>query len=189
MGNVIVLQFITLDGVIEDPDGRSGTPRGGWSFRFGTQAIAGDVFRLGPVLQDGALLFGRRTWEHFSRLWPARSDPFSARMNALPKYVVSRRRPGLESWSNSRLLDGDLVAGCRGLAVTRDVVVIGSTSIIRQLTAAEAVDEYRLLTFPSFLGGGARLFDAPVDLELVAVSAAGPATLATYRRGSGDRDA
>ena len=54
MGNVIVLQFITLDGVIEDPDGRSGTPRGGWSFRFGTQAIAGDVFRLGPVLQDGA---------------------------------------------------------------------------------------------------------------------------------------
>ena len=67
--------------------------------------------------------------------------------------------------------------------------VIGSTSIIRQLTAAEAVDEYRLLTFPSFLGGGARLFDAPVDLELVAVSAAGPATLATYRRGSGDRDA
>lgn len=189
MGNVIVLQFITLDGVIEDPDGRSGTPHGGWSFRFGTHAIAGDVFRLGPVLEDGALLFGRRTWEHFSRLWPARADPFSARMNALPKHVVSRGRPDLESWSNSQLLDGDLVAWCRGLAVTQDVVVIGSTSIIRQLTAAELVDEYRLLTFPSFLGGGTRLFDAPVDLELVAVSAAGPATLATYRRTAGDRDA
>ncbi|WP_270888782.1 dihydrofolate reductase family protein [Pedococcus sp. 5OH_020] len=180
MGKVIVIQFVTLDGVVEDPDGRGGTPFGGWAFRFGPEAVAGDKFRLGPVLQSGVLLFGRQTWEHFSRLWPARTDPFSTAMNALPKVVVTRGAPDLSAWSNSTLLEGELAEGVLRLRQDRDVVVIGSTSVVRQLAAAGAVDEYRLLTFPTILGDGARLLTTPVDLELVSVDVSGAATLATY---------
>lgn len=180
MGKVIVIQFVTLDGVVEDPDGRGGTPLGGWAFRFGPEAIAGDKFRLGPILETGVLLFGRRTWEHFSALWPTRTDPFSTAMNKAQKVVVTRGRPDLSAWSSSTVLDGDLVDGVARLAPQRDVVVIGSTSVVRELVAADVVDEYRLLTFPTFLGDGARLFTAPVHLALVSVDTAGPATLATY---------
>lgn len=181
MGTVIVIQFITLDGVIEDPDGRHGLPRGGWAFRFGPEAIAGDKFGLGPLLQTGALLFGRRTWEHFSRLWPSRTDPFAQAMNELPKFVVTRGEPELGSWSNSRVLDGGLLTGCVRLARSRDVVVVGSTSVVRSLTDADLVDEYRLLTFPTVLDQGERLFVTPLDLELVTATVTGPTTLATYR--------
>ena len=68
MGRVIVVQFMTVDGVVEDPDGSDGTDFGGWAMRHGPQGIAGDKFRLGPILNTGTLLFGRRTWEHFSTL-------------------------------------------------------------------------------------------------------------------------
>ena len=181
MGQLIVIQFVTLDGVVEDPDGRSGTPGGGWAFRFGVEAIAGDAFHLGPVLDDGVLVFGRGTWQHFAGLWPTRTDQFSTRMNALPKYVASRQRLDLGTWSNSRALEGDVVAGSRALTDGHDAVVIGSIGLVRQLAAAGAVDEYRLLTFPSFLGAGRRLFDTPVDLEPVAQETTGPLTLSTYR--------
>ena len=62
-----------------DPDGRGGTPGGGWMFRHGPEAVAGDKFRLGAVLDDGVMLLGRTTWEQFSQLWPGRDDPFAAR--------------------------------------------------------------------------------------------------------------
>jgi dihydrofolate reductase len=180
MGKVIVIQFVTLDGVVEDPDGRGGTAFGGWAFRFGPEAIAGDKFRLGPILDSGVLLFGRGTWEHFSRLWPARSDPFSTAMNHARKAVVTRGTPDLTAWSRSTVLAGDLLDGVARIGEERDVVVIGSTSVVHQLAAAKAVDEYRLLTFPTVVGEGARLFTAPVDLQLVSVDSIGPATLATY---------
>src|SRR3954453_9786880 len=109
MGKLIVIQFVTLDGVVEDPDGRGGTPFGGWAFRFGPEAIAGDKFRLGSILETGVLLFGRRTWEHFSKLWPTRTDPFSTAMNQMQKIVVTRRPLDVSAWSNSTVLDGDLV--------------------------------------------------------------------------------
>ena len=80
--SVIVIQFITLDGIVSDPDGSGGTPAGGWAFRHGPGTVAGDKFRLGSALDDGVLLLGRRTWQLFSRLWPGRDDPFSARMSA-----------------------------------------------------------------------------------------------------------
>lgn len=78
--SVIVIEFITLDGIVSDPDGSAGTPLGGWAFRHGPEAVAGDKFRLGRTLDEGVLLLGRATWQLFSRLWPGRDDPFAARM-------------------------------------------------------------------------------------------------------------
>lgn len=180
MGKVIVIEFVTLDGVVQDPDGRGGTAFGGWAFRFGPEAVAGDKFRLGDILQSGVLLFGRRTWEHFSRLWPTRTDPFSTAMNNIKKVVVTRGTPDLSAWSHSTALDGELVSGVSRIAQDQDVVVIGSLSVVRELAAANAIDEYRLLTFPTAVGDGARLFTQPTELSLVSVDMVGQATLATY---------
>jgi dihydrofolate reductase len=180
---VIVIQFITLDGVVSDPDGRGGTPTGGWGFRHGPEAIAGDKFRLGSVLDDGVLLLGRTTWQLFSERWPARDTPFAAQMNAAPKLVASRTLTDASAWANSRILDGDLVETVK--RERRDVIVAGSLSIVRALMAEDLVDEYRLLTFPTVLGTGERLFPAggpPRYLECVSAEAAGATVLTQYRR-------
>src|ERR1700710_150966 len=90
MGKVIVIQFVTADGVIQDPDGSEGTPGGGWCYRLGMDAIVGDKFQLGSALDTGTMLFGRTTWEVFSTRWPNRTDDFSTRMNNARKVVASR---------------------------------------------------------------------------------------------------
>ena len=178
MGKVIVIEFITLDGVVEDPDGRGGAGFGGWAFRFGVEAIAGDLFGIVPALDPGVLLFGRRTWEHLARLWPERTDPFSTAMNRARKVVVSRGELDLGAWEHSELLEGDLVDGATRLADEGDVVIIGSLSIVRELQAAGLVDEYRLFTFPTAVGDpdAERLFATAVELELVSIETRGPAT-------------
>ncbi len=183
MGRIIVIQYVTLDGVVEDPDGRSGTAFGGWAFRFGGGSISGDKFRLGSILDTGALLFGRRTWEHFSRLWPSRTDPVSAAMNAMPKYVRTQGNPDLAVWSNSHRLPvpGDLEAGVKELASRHDLVVIGSIGLVRDLAEAGLVEEYRLLTVPTFVGQGKTLFTDTIELDLVAVEETGPMLLTTLR--------
>ncbi|OLT25942.1 riboflavin biosynthesis protein RibD [Actinomadura sp. CNU-125] len=183
--SVIVIEFITLDGIVSDPDGSEGTPTGGWAFRHGPEAVAGDKFRLGRTLDEGVLLLGRATWRLFSRLWPGQDDPFAARMNAVPKLVASRTlsRDDTSAWSNSRLLDGDLIDAVE--AERRDVVIAGSLSVVDRLMAADMVDEYRLLTFPTVLGTGRRLFptDGPHrELECLAAEQAGAAVLGRYRR-------
>jgi len=90
MGDVIVIQFATLDGVVSDPDGRWGTGHGGWAFRYGRGPVDGDKFRLGTRMEQGVQLYGRRTWEHFSRLWPNRDSEYATLMNAVPKRVATR---------------------------------------------------------------------------------------------------
>src|ERR1700761_9275596 len=119
--SVIVIEFITLDGFTTDPDGRGGPPGGGWAFRHGPETVAGDKFRLGATLDDGVLLLGRTTWEHFSRLWPQRDDPFSRRMNAVPKLVASRSLTDTSAWAHSSVLVGELLDVVRG--ETRDVII------------------------------------------------------------------
>jgi dihydrofolate reductase len=183
MGRIIVIEYVTLDGVVEDPDGRSGTGFGGWAFRFGGRSIGGDKFRLGAILDTGALLFGRRTWEHFSRLWPARTDPVSTAMNTMPKYVRTRGNPDLAVWTNSHRLPvpDDLAASVTQLASRHDLVVIGSIGLVRELAEAGLVHEYRLLTVPTFVGQGTRLFTDTIELDLVEVEADGPMALQTLR--------
>src|SRR3954469_3117050 len=180
MGRVIVVQFITIDGVVEDPDGSDGTPFGGWAMRYGPQGVAGDKFRLGPILTDGVLLFGRRTWEHFATRWPARDDPFSRAMNAAHKAVVTHHDVDQAAWSNSQAVPEALVPWVRATRGGTDLVVIGSGSVVRQLEEADLVDEYRLLTLPTVLAAGRRLFPAPRRFALLATEQVGPGTLSRY---------
>ncbi|RSM41229.1 riboflavin biosynthesis protein RibD [Amycolatopsis balhimycina DSM 5908] len=179
--SVIVVEFVTLDGVVDDPDGSAGTAVGGWAFRHGPEAVAGDKFRLGTLLDTGTLLFGRTTWELFAKIWPGRTGEFPDRLNAARKLVASRTLTDVTAWHNSSLLQGDLVEAVG--REERDLIVIGSIGIARELAGHDLVDEYRLLVFPSLAGQGRRLFDgaAPADLRLVSTTQAGPAVLSTYR--------
>jgi dihydrofolate reductase len=185
MNRVIVIEFVTLDGIVEDPDGSAGTPRGGWAFRYGPEAVAGDKFRLGTRLDTGALLLGRRTWELFARIWPGRSDEFSTRMNTASKWVASRTLTDVGAWNNSAVVEGELTDAVRRLRRERDVIVVGSTSVVHTLVGHGLVDEYRLLVFPTVLGAGQRLFTGPAgvgDLRLVTAEPSGAAALLCYER-------
>jgi dihydrofolate reductase len=181
-GKVIVTQFVTLDGIVEDPDGSGGTAGGGWAFRSGPKRVAADGFKLGSILDTGVMLMGRATWDVFAQRWPNRSGEFADTMNRMPKVVVSRSAPALDAWSNSSRLEGELVPGVADLTREQDVVVVGSTSVVHALAAADAVDEYRLLVIPTALGAGQRLFVAPVHLQLTSVETAGDGILACYDR-------
>ena len=181
--SVIVIEFITLDGIVTDPDGSAGTPSGGWAFRHGPDTVAGDKFRLGRLLDDGVMLLGRNTWQLFSRLWPGRSDPFSTRMNAVPKLVASRTLTDTSAWANSRLIDGDLVDAVKN--EERDIIITGSLSVVHTLMTHDLIDEYRLLTFPTVLGAGGRLFpasEAPIYLETLSAEPSGAAVLTRYAK-------
>ncbi|MFD7166803.1 dihydrofolate reductase family protein [Streptomyces violascens] len=185
--SIIVIGFVTLDGIVTDPTGSEGTPLGGWALRHGREAIDGDKFRLGRTLDDGVLLFGRSTWQIFSRLWPGREGPFAARMNAVPKLVASRTLSDADSaaWPNSTILEGDVIDAVK--QEPRDVVVIGSLSLVHRLMTEDLVDEYRLLTFPTVLGTGDRLFPAggvQAHLECVSAEQVGAVVLTRYRRAS-----
>jgi dihydrofolate reductase len=185
VSRIIVIEFVSLDGVVHDPDGAEGSAHGGWAFRHGPQAVAGDKFRLGEVLDDGALLLGRRTWQRFAGIWPTRDDEFSRTMNATPKLVASTTLDDVGAWSNSTLLEGDPLDEAAAHKAERDLVVAGSASVAHALMEAELVDEYRLLVFPIVIGEGTRLF-APglvaTDLTLVSAQETGPAVLLVYSR-------
>jgi dihydrofolate reductase len=129
------------------------------------------------------MLLGRTTWQLFSRLWPGRDDPFAARMNAVPKLVASRSLDDASAWVNSQVIDGDLIEAVR--RERRDVIITGSLSIVRALMAEDMIDEYRLLTFPTLLGTGQRLFSddgPPTHLECLSAERVGAAVLARYAR-------
>lgn len=181
--SVTVIQFTTLDGVVSDPDGSDGTPYGGWLFRYGREEIEGDRFRLADTLGEGVLLLGRGTWEAFARLWPGRDDPFSDRMNAASKLVASRTLTDASAWANSTVLDGELVDAVK--REEREVIVMGSLSVVHTLMAEDLVDEYRLITFPTVVGTGERLFAAdgpPAHLECLDVEKPGYTVFARYGR-------
>jgi dihydrofolate reductase len=181
--SVIVIEFITLDGIVSDPDGSAGSPTGGWAFRHGPETVAGDKFQLGSTMDDGVMLLGRKTWQLFARLWPGRDGPFAARMNALPKLVATRTLTDASAWPHSQVMDVDLIDLVKN--EPRDLIITGSLSIVHELMAGDLVDEYRLLTFPTILGTGERLFPAggpPAYLQCLSAEKAGAAVLTRYAR-------
>ena len=177
MGRLIVTSLITLDGIVEDPDGSKGTPFGGWAMRHGPQAVAGDKFRLGPILEHGTLLFGRRTWDLFRTLWPQRDDPFSQAMNAATKAVLTHRPVDETEWAHSHAIDAPLAEWVRREVATTDIVVIGSLSVAAELADQGLVHEYRLLIFPTVIGAGRRLFRGHRNLRLLSSEHVGSAVL------------
>jgi dihydrofolate reductase len=187
MGDVIVTQFCTLDGVVSDPDGRWDTNHGGWAFRYGAGPVADDKFRLGKRREQSVQLYGRRTWEHFAKLWPGRDGDFARGMNESPKRVATRSGIDASAWSNSAAIEGDLTDWVAQERAQRDVIVIGSLSVVHELADADLVDEYRLITFPTVAGEGDHLFarGKPADFHFTAAEASDPEALTvftTFRR-------
>ena len=169
MGDVIVIQFATLDGVVSDPDGSAGTGYGGWASRYGLGPVKDDKSRLGTRMEQGVQLYGRRTWEQFARLWSSRDGDYARLMNTVPKRVATRAGIDATAWSNSAAIDGDPIAWAKEERQRRDVLVIGSLSLVHALAAADLVDEYRLITFPTVVGEGEKLFAAPADFRFALV--------------------
>ncbi len=187
MRRIVVTEFISLDGVIEDPGGAEGFRHGGWSFKFNDPD--GMKYKLDETMDHEAMLLGRVTYEGFAQAWPGRTDDvgFADKMNSMPKYVVSKTLTQAD-WNNSTILSGDLAQEVTALKEQDggDILVAGSASLVRGLTDLGLVDEYRLMTFPIALGEGKRLFDGisdAVTLNLVDVKhlKTGPVIL-TYHR-------
>jgi dihydrofolate reductase len=176
MGKLVVTEFVTVDGVFEDPGGAEGFEHGGWSFEF-KRGEEGDKFKFDETLNSDALLLGRVTYEGFADAWPKRSgDVFSDRFNSMPKHVVSSTLTDPE-WNNSTVISGDVAEEVSKLKEQyhKDVVVHGSGQLARGLLDLGLVDEVRLMIFPVVIGEGKRLFDG-VDmhvLELAEVKSVG----------------
>jgi dihydrofolate reductase len=158
VGRIVVTEFVSLDGVMEDPGGAEDFEYGGWSFEV-SRGEEGDRFKLDETLRSDALLLGRRTYEGFAAAWPTREGEFADRFNSMPKYVVSSTLDE-PAWSNTTVLRGDLATEVSRLRSTheRDVVVHGSATLVQALLDANLVDEVRLMVFPVVLGRGKRLF-------------------------------
>lgn len=160
MGKIVVTEFISLDGVIEDPGGAEDYSRGGWAFDF-ARGEEGDKFKLDELWEAEAQLLGRVTYEGFAAAWPEREDEagFAKKMNEMPKYVVSStlERP---EWQNTTVLSGDVAGAVAQLRDEVDgiVLVAGSATLVQTLVEHDLVDELRLMLFPVLLGEGKRLF-------------------------------
>ena len=163
MSTIVVSQFVTLDGVFEDPGGSEGHEHGGWALQF-DRGPEGDKFKLDEVMESDALLLGRVTYEGFAEAWPSREGEFADKFNGMPKYVVSSTL-GEPSWNNSTVIEGDVASR---VAALRDqeggtILVNGSGQVVRALMEHDLVDEYRLMIFPVVLGSGRRLFEDGLD--------------------------
>jgi dihydrofolate reductase len=163
MGRIVVTEFVSLDGVIEDPGGSEDFKYGGWSFEI-ARGDEGDKFKLDETLASEALLLGRRTYEGFAAAWPARSGEFADKFNGMPKYVVSSTLADPD-WANTTVLRGDLPAAVAQVKQRHegDIVVHGSAQLVQALLDADLVDELRLMVFPVVLGSGKRVFGDTSD--------------------------
>src|SRR5687767_5818221 len=163
MGRIVVTEFVSLDGVMEDPGGSEDFKHGGWSFEF-ARGDEGDKFKLDETLETDALLLGRITYEGFAAAWPSREGEFADKFNTMPKYVVSSTL-GEAEWNNSTVLNGDVAEEVAKLRQEQDgdIVVHGSAQLVQTLLEHDLVDELRLMVFPVVLGTGKRLFGETSD--------------------------
>ncbi len=164
MARIVVTEFVSLDGVMEDPGGAEDFKYGGWSFEF-SRGEEGDRFKLDETMSSEALLLGRRTYEGFADAWPSREGEFADKFNNMPKYVVSSTL-GDPEWNNSTVVDaGDLKGAVEKMKSDHDgdVVLHGGAQLAQALLDQDLVDELRLMVFPVILGTGKRLFGETSD--------------------------
>jgi dihydrofolate reductase len=195
---IILIDFMSLDGVVQAPGGAEedtdgGFTHGGWSHPYFDPEVMGPA--IGDVMERSeALLFGRRTWQGMAAAWPGRAgDPFADQMNAITKYVASRTLTEADlTWSGSKLLPaGDVIGALRELRARegRAIQIWGSATLAAQLVEHDLVDEYVLMIEPVLLGGGKRVFPAdgvarPLELVSTAATATG-VVMCTYRPARG----
>jgi dihydrofolate reductase len=163
MGRIVVTEFVSLDGVMEDPGGAEGFKHGGWTFKF-ARGEEGDKFKVDELTRAEAQLLGRVTYEGFAAAWPSMEGPFADKFNSMPKYVVSSTLDRPE-WNNSTALAGDMPQEVAQLRerLEGDILVAGSAQLVQGLVEHDLVDELRLMVFPVVLGEGKRLFSGTSD--------------------------
>ena len=187
MGKLAVTEFVSVDGVFEDPGGAESYEHGGWTFEY-DRGEEGNQFKLDELVEAKVHLLGRATYEGFAAAWPSREGPFADKLNNDPKVVVSSTLTDPE-WHNTTVISGDVVAEVTKLKDETDgvVLVAGSGTLAGTLLEADLVDELRLMVFPTILGRGRRLFPDGIDrlrLALAESRAVGPdgVQIQIYRR-------
>jgi len=163
MGRIVVTEFVSLDGVMQDPGGAEDFKYGGWSFEF-ARGDDGDKFKYDEVLDSEAFLLGRVTYDGFADAWPQREGDFADRFNKMPKYVVgSKADPS--RWTNTTVLDGNPVEAVRRVRDEHsgNIYVHGSRQLAQTLFEHDLVDQLNLMVFPVVLGAGNRIFGETSD--------------------------
>lgn len=178
MGKLVVTEFVSVDGVFEDPGGAEDYEYGGWTFEY-DRGNEGNKFKLDELMDAEVQLFGRRTYEGFAAAWPSRDGEFADKINNGPKYVVSNTLKDPQ-WQNTTVISGDNVIG--EIAQLKEqtngcILVAGSGTLVGTLLGADLVDELRLMVFPTVLGRGQRMFPDGIDrlkLKLTEARQVGP---------------
>jgi dihydrofolate reductase len=165
MGRIVVTEFVSLDGVMEDPGGSEGTKHAGWTFEI-DRGSEGDKFKMDEIAEAEVQLLGRVTYQGFAEAWPKMQNEFADKMNNMPKYVVSSTLESAD-WTNSTVLRGDVVEEITKLKQDVDGVILiaGSRQLVQTLLEHGLVDELRLMVFPVLLGSGKRLFGETTDKQ------------------------
>ncbi len=158
MGKLVVTEFVSVDGVFEDPGGAEDYEHGGWTFEY-DRGEDGNKFKLDEVMEAEVQLLGRVTYEGFAAAWPSREGEFADKLNDDPKYVVSTTLEDPE-WQNTTVISGDVPEEISKLKEQRGgvILVAGSGTLVGTLLESDLVDELRLMVFPTLLGRGRRLF-------------------------------
>jgi dihydrofolate reductase len=170
MRKIIVTEFLSLDGVMEDPGGAEKFKYGGWTWPYWNDEIG--KFKNDELFACEALLLGRKTYQGFAAAWPGRTDKegFADRMNSLPKYIVSTTLKEVE-WNNSRLIKENVGEKIYKLKQQpgKDILIAGSGQLVNALIQENLIDQFNLLVYPVILGSGKRLFreESKTNLKLL----------------------
>jgi dihydrofolate reductase len=163
MGKLVVTEFVSIDGVFEDPGGSESYEHGGWTFEY-DRGDEGNQFKLDELMNAEVQLLGRVTYEGFAAAWPSREGPFADKLNNDPKVVVSTTLTE-PSWQNTTVVSDDVVGQIAKLKedTAGTILVAGSATLVATLLEADLVDELRLMVFPTILGRGKRVFPDGID--------------------------
>ena len=177
MGKLVITEFVSIDGVFEDPGGSESYEHGGWTFEY-DRGDEGNQFKLDELLNAEVQLLGRVTYEGFAAAWPSREGPFADKLNSDPKVVVSTTLTD-PSWENTTVVSENVPAAIATLKedTAGTILVAGSATLVATLLEADLVDELRLMLFPTILGRGRRFFPEGIDrlkFELTESRTVGP---------------